>query len=211
MLSQKIKSFFMTTAFVSFSLLTHPIHGMDELDEHVRQAIPDTIKPYVHSYLISLPKLNVEALDSVDEKSQKLVQFFIELSPKRHNNSNLFEGQDILSNRLQTYLQSEDPIAMITIGFPSKSTNTETKVLSEVLDMGEFFGLLTYDYLCREIKKIHKPGAFLTIYSDGLPYNTLLGISKDVFDHYQSSLKALVALFGESLCLWRFSNNRRFI
>lgn len=209
MLSKKINSFLLShiikTAFVSFSFVSNPTYSMDELDPKVSQAIPDNIKHSVHSYLRALPKLTIDEFDSLVEKSQKVVDFLISLSPKRNRPQPLeFKGRELLIERLQHDFQSNQPLSMITIGFPSKSTNEDTKVLSEAFDMGEFFGLLTYDYLCRSIKKVHEPGVMLTIYSDGLPYNRLLGIEDNVFERYQSSLKNLIALFDSHLCLWRF-------
>lgn len=190
-------------------LFTHSLYGLDDLDQPIRDAIPKNLHPYVHTYLNSLPKILCHDCESTAEKSKSIVDFFMELSPKRNNNNHSnVEGKEELELKIQSFLEGDKPLSMVIIGFPSKSTNEEVKVISSHFDMGDFFGLLTCDYICREIEKLHPTGATLTIYSDGLPYNDILGISEPVFEHYQNSLKTLMALFTPRLCLWRLSRNR---
>ena len=189
-------------AFLGAFLLTQPIYGCDDLDQSLRDTLPKNIYPYVHQYLTSLPKLLCNDFDSTAEKSQKMVDFFIEFSPQRHNKKDSnFSGKENLALKIQSFLERDTPISMIIIGFPSKSTNTESKVMSSKFDMGDFFGLLTCDYMCREIEKVHSKGAMLTIYSDGRLYNDILGISDEVFNTYQNSLQRFIALFNPRLRL----------
>ena len=65
----------------------------------------------------------------------------------------------------------EQPIQMCLPAFPFKSPNTVTKVLGRLPDKAEEFALAHLRGMCVSIQDIYKPGAKLTIISDGLVYN----------------------------------------
>ncbi|KAK8112313.1 uncharacterized protein PG998_008770 [Apiospora kogelbergensis] len=89
-------------------------------------------------------------------------------------------------------------IRMCLPAFPFKSPNTATKVLGRLPDKAEEFALAHLHGMCAAIGDSYAPGARLTIISDGLVYNDLLGVSdRDVWA-YGTALRALSAEKGFS-------------
>ncbi|KAK7931137.1 hypothetical protein PG985_001849 [Apiospora marii] len=82
-------------------------------------------------------------------------------------------------------------IRMCLPAFPSKSPNTATKVLGRLPDKAEEFALAHLHGMCAAIQSIYEPGAKLTIISDGLVYNDLLGVSDRVVWAYGTALREL--------------------
>ncbi|KAK6848812.1 pyoverdine/dityrosine biosynthesis protein [Apiospora arundinis] len=90
------------------------------------------------------------------------------------------------------------PIRMCLPAFPFKSPNTATKVLGRLPDKAEEFALAHLHGMCAAIQDIYEPGAKLTIISDGLVYNDLLGVSdRDVWA-YGTALRSMSAEKGFS-------------
>ncbi|KAI1486752.1 putative pyoverdine/dityrosine biosynthesis protein [Biscogniauxia mediterranea] len=88
---------------------------------------------------------------------------------------------------------ADEPILMCLPAFPFKSANTTSKVLGRLPDKAEEFAMAHLDGLCAAIGDIYPPGAQLTIVSDGLVYNDLLGVpDRDVWA-YGEALRALRA------------------
>jgi hypothetical protein len=68
-------------------------------------------------------------------------------------------------------VRAEEPVLMCLPAFPFKSPNNRDKVLGILPDKAEEFALAHMNGLCAQIGDIYKPGARLTIVSDGLVYN----------------------------------------
>ncbi|PPQ79921.1 hypothetical protein CVT24_003765 [Panaeolus cyanescens] len=89
-------------------------------------------------------------------------------------------------------IQLGQPIRMCLPAFPFKSPNTTTKVLGRLPDLAEEYALAHLNGLCAAIEDQYPPGAELTIVSDGLVYNDLLGVpDRDVWS-YGQHLRKLV-------------------
>ncbi|KYK61109.1 pyoverdine/dityrosine biosynthesis protein [Drechmeria coniospora] len=87
-------------------------------------------------------------------------------------------------------------VPMCLPAFPFKSPNSSTKVLGKLPDRAEELALAHLNGLCLAISDVYAPGAKLTIISDGLVYNDLLGVpDKDVWN-YGETLRALAAERG---------------
>jgi len=69
------------------------------------------------------------------------------------------------------YIKNKSPIRMILPAFPAKSPNRKGKVLGALPDLGEEIALQCLQGLCDNIRQIYKPGAEVSIASDGLVYN----------------------------------------
>lgn len=171
---------------------------VQSMDPPERNQIPEAIRPSVVKYLEGLPSINALPDASNDDKAIAIVNLFINMIPQRNTKTETvlgnLKGMDELIEKVKKLLEDKDnPIKMITIGFPFKSSNHELKVIDERTDMGEFFGLLTYDHICREIQKIHPPGAHLILHSDGLVYNEL--DLQNSHTTYQRDLRKLIEFF----------------
>ncbi|GKZ23973.1 hypothetical protein AbraIFM66951_010225 [Aspergillus brasiliensis] len=103
------------------------------------------------------------------------------------------EGNFIFLNTIFIQIKARQPIQMILPAFPFKSPNRANKTLGSLPDKGEEICLAHLNGLCAAISDIYEHGAKLTIASDGLVYNDLLGVSdRDVWE-YSHALREMVA------------------
>ncbi|UKZ57265.1 hypothetical protein TrVGV298_011118 [Trichoderma virens] len=97
---------------------------------------------------------------------------------------------------IYTHVKAGDVVPMCLPAFPFKSPNSRSKVLGKLPDKAEELALAHLNGLCLAIRDIYPPGANLTIVSDGLVYNDLLGVpDKDVWN-YGETLRALALAKG---------------
>lgn len=93
--------------------------------------------------------------------------------------------------RVRKAVESQIPIPLVLPAFPWKSVNKKEKVTGALPDLGEVLALGRLDHLCKEIQEIYTPGARVTITSDGLVYNDLLGISDEEVYDYGAALRQI--------------------
>ncbi|KAF4968849.1 hypothetical protein FSARC_3815 [Fusarium sarcochroum] len=97
---------------------------------------------------------------------------------------------------IYTHVKAGHPVPLCLPAFPFKSPNSTSKVLGNLPDKGEEIALAHLNGLCEAIGDVHTPGAKLTIISDGLVYNDLLGVpDKDVWA-YGETLRAMAVEKG---------------
>ncbi|KAI1671189.1 DIT1, Pyoverdine dityrosine biosynthesis protein [Pyrenophora tritici-repentis] len=77
--------------------------------------------------------------------------------------------------------------------FPFKSANKVYKVLGPLPDKAEELALERLNSMCARIEQIYKPGAKVTIISDGITYNDLLSISDCETWRYGEALRRMAA------------------
>ncbi|KAF2258812.1 transferase family protein [Lojkania enalia] len=77
--------------------------------------------------------------------------------------------------------------------FPFKSANKVYKVLGSLPDKAEELALQRLNNMCVRIKQVYKPGARVTIISDGITYNDLLSISDRDTWAYGEALRQMAA------------------
>ncbi|GKU06000.1 unnamed protein product [Fusarium langsethiae] len=110
---------------------------------------------------------------------------------------------------IYTHVKAGNPVPLCLPAFPFKSPNSSSKTLGKLPDKGEEIALAHLNGLCSAIGDIYKPGAKLTIISDGLVYNDLLGVpDRDVWA-YGESLRSLAAEKG--FCNIAFSRVRDLV
>ena len=97
---------------------------------------------------------------------------------------------------LRSFVAKQEPINMVVPAYPFKSPNRESKVLGPNPDVGERMSLQHLNSIGARIQQIYPPGGHVTIVSDGLCYNDLLGVSdEEVFD-YAKGLHRIVESLG---------------
>ena len=85
---------------------------------------------------------------------------------------------------LRSFVAKQEPINMVVPAYPFKSPNHESKVLGPDPDVGERMSLQHFNSIGARIQQIYPPGGHVTVVSDGLCYNDLLGVSdEEVFDY----------------------------
>ncbi|KAL6918219.1 hypothetical protein ACHAP8_007582 [Fusarium lateritium] len=94
---------------------------------------------------------------------------------------------------IYTHVKASNPVPLCLPAFPFKSPNSSSKTLGKLPDKGEEIALAHLNGLCNAIGDVYTPGAKLTIISDGLVYNDLLGVpDRDVWA-YGETLRSLAA------------------
>ena len=97
---------------------------------------------------------------------------------------------------LRSFVAKQDPINMVVPAYPFKSPNHESKVLGPDPDVGERMSLQHLNSIGARIQQIYAPGGHVTVVSDGLCYNDLLGVSdEEVFD-YAKGLHHITEVLG---------------
>ncbi|MCJ1472382.1 hypothetical protein MMC13_001029 [Lambiella insularis] len=110
---------------------------------------------------------------------------------KREQAKHVWRGKLNFLPIVQSYAGAGTPIRMIVPAFPFKSPNKIDKVLGRLPDLGEELALAHLNGLCETVHEDYGPGAEVTIVSDGVVYNDLLGVSdEDVWD-YGEALRAM--------------------
>ncbi|KAI4158270.1 MAG: hypothetical protein LQ342_007605 [Letrouitia transgressa] len=113
-------------------------------------------------------------------------------------------GRAKFAPKVETFVVSKRPIQFILPSFPWKSVSHITASLQTVTniqkinridkvtgarpDFGEELALARLDNLCRDIAKIYEFGAEVTIATDGLVFNDIVGISDDDTWNYSAEL-----------------------
>ncbi|NBM19151.1 L-tyrosine/L-tryptophan isonitrile synthase family protein [Streptomyces sp. GC420] len=93
--------------------------------------------------------------------------------------------------QIEDFVRAGDPVVLTLPGFPCKSPNP-AKVLGHLPDQGERLSLTFLDSLCRDIERIHEPGARVTICSDGHVFGDLIRVPDDHIDAYSDELRRLM-------------------
>ncbi|KAF2087669.1 putative pyoverdine/dityrosine biosynthesis protein [Saccharata proteae CBS 121410] len=88
-------------------------------------------------------------------------------------------------------IEQQIPIPLVLPAFPFKSPNTAEKSLGVLPDKAEEVSLFHLQGLCDNIKHYYEHGAQLTIVSDGIVYNDLLGVSDDTVWTYGERLRQM--------------------
>ncbi|TEA21316.1 Spore wall maturation protein DIT1 [Colletotrichum sidae] len=103
------------------------------------------------------------------------------------------EGRLGFLSQIYRKVKSRAEIRLCLPAFPFKSPNTRDKVLGRLPDKADEFALANLDGLCSAIKDFYDPGAKLTIISDGLVYNDLLGVPDKEVWAYGETLRGIAA------------------
>ncbi|KAL1796164.1 hypothetical protein ACET3X_004704 [Alternaria dauci] len=78
---------------------------------------------------------------------------------------------------IDRFVEAGERVDACLPAFPFKSANKVYKVLGSLPDKAEELALQRLNHMCARIKDVYKPGARVTIISDGITYNDLLSIS----------------------------------
>ncbi|CAG7943413.1 unnamed protein product [Penicillium olsonii] len=145
------------------------------------------------------PALTAEAVnplfDSVTlQKAWEILdiihRYRMPISPNTVDRSD--EGTLKFLSIIYTQVRSSSRIQMVLPAFPFKSPNRVSKTLGALPDKGEELGMAHLNGLCAAIADKYEPGAELTIASDGLVYNDLLGVSDAEVYFYGEYLRQMV-------------------
>ena len=101
-------------------------------------------------------------------------------------------GFDIIKAKIASAVALEKPIQFSLVGFPYKSQNTAKKVVVARFDAADAYALTYINSLLEKIAKLHKPGAQLTLFIEGMLFCDVQGVSDLTVADYENALKAYV-------------------
>ena len=108
--------------------------------------------------------------------------------------------EDVMEPRmldtLRSFVVKQEPINMVVPAYPFKSPNRESKVLGPDPDVGERMSLQHLNSIGARIQQIYSPGGHVTVVSDGLCYNDLLGVSDEEVFGYTQGLHRITESLG---------------
>lgn len=107
-----------------------------------------------------------------------------------------------VSNQVRSFVTANKPIGLVLPAFPFKSPNRTDKVLGALPDAGEELALMHLNGLASAILRIYAHGAVISIVSDGLVYNDILGVSDEEVWEYGQALRQMT--IDHDLCHLRF-------
>ena len=105
-------------------------------------------------------------------------------SPDDTADDNAWIGRAKFAPKVEGQVEANQPIKMILPSFPWKSINRIDKVTGALPDLGEELAFARLNALCEDISKIYPFGAEITIATDGLVFNDVVGITdSDTWDY----------------------------
>ena len=118
-----------------------------------------------------------------------VIETFTSFMMPRLDNIDQFEtsGRVNLAEKMLPYVRENKPLEFVMLGLPFKSTNDRDKVFGKIPDFGEELMMQNFSRFNREIKKIYEPGVSISVASDGLIFNELLGVPENVVYQYKES------------------------
>jgi len=98
-------------------------------------------------------------------------------------------GKNHFKQSMWYYVENNQRILFALPAFPCKSSNTRTKVLGKLPDVGERLALQRLERFLISIKTVYPPGGHLVIFSDGRVYCDLFRIADDTTTKFITQLR----------------------
>ena len=98
-----------------------------------------------------------------------------------------------LESKVNLFVARAETIRLTLPGFPLKSPDRDGKVLGALPDVGERQALAFLNRFCESVKVFYAPGCVIDLFSDGLTFNDLLNIPRNVANAYHHELRTLCA------------------
>ncbi|MFF2808823.1 L-tyrosine/L-tryptophan isonitrile synthase family protein [Streptomyces sp. NPDC058000] len=93
--------------------------------------------------------------------------------------------------KIEHFIERDEPIHFVVPAFPAKSPN-QSKVLGVLPDLGERIALGFLQSLCDYVGHFYRPGARVTICSDGHVFGDVVGVSDTTVTEYRDSLTEMI-------------------
>ncbi|KAE8840893.1 hypothetical protein PTNB85_04292 [Pyrenophora teres f. teres] len=127
--------------------------------------------------------------------SSQILQIIFEYALNKFDDSEhrMAAGTAKFISIIDQFVLARERVETCLPAFPFKSANTVYKVLGSLPDKAEELALDRLNSMCARIKEIYRPGAKVTIISDGITYNDLLSISDRETWKYGEVLRQMAA------------------
>lgn len=100
-------------------------------------------------------------------------------------------GHKRLKQKVLSLMERSQPLIFTLVGFPFKSSNTKKNVLNSLPDQGERAALMALQSLMDALSEHYPAGAKVQIYTDGLAFCDVIGVSYKTVIAYEHALKRL--------------------
>ncbi|KAL8834802.1 MAG: hypothetical protein Q9170_003598 [Blastenia crenularia] len=166
--------------------------------------VTDTVAPTMQSNAVEVamdeenPNHASRTTMEVTKISNKILDIIFEYALNKFNNTveQLAVGRPQFLSVINQFIIDEAQLQMCLPAFPFKSANKVDKVFGILPDKAEELALERLNSMCIRIGDIYSPGAKLTIISDGLVYNDLLGIPDRDTWAYGEALRTMAVRKG---------------
>ncbi|KAI1357745.1 Clavaminate synthase-like protein [Xylaria arbuscula] len=184
-----------------------PIRALDIVESNKMDNIPlemkdhwTSIKPAVESKVIELnhdtaksdrfsPDHNADSIDedldavpkhvtkSITDRAQAAAAILNRYRIEYKRDEDIPLSIKTSQKQIERFLENNEAIRLVIPAFPFKSPNRSEKVLGTLPDEAERLALLHLNGLCLAVEDAAECNAYLTIVSDGITYNDILGVS----------------------------------
>jgi len=129
---------------------------------------------------------------------EKLTDHFEKEILKRRVKSNCDDfwetvGRSEFKKSMWYYIENNKRLLFALPAFPCKSSNTKTKVLGKLPDLGEKLALQRVEQFLLSLRPLYPPGGHLVLFSDGRVYCDLFGIADDTTTGFIKQLRRTYA------------------
>ncbi|VUC29926.1 unnamed protein product [Clonostachys rosea] len=131
--------------------------------------------------------------DAGTETSSKILEIIFEFALNKVDDSveRLTAGTSKFLPTIDRFVKEGKRVELCLPAFPFKSANKVYKVFGILPDKGEELALERLNRMCERIRGVYKPGAKLTILSDGVVYNDLLSVPDRHVWQFGEALRAM--------------------
>ncbi|MGN2638106.1 L-tyrosine/L-tryptophan isonitrile synthase family protein [Nocardia takedensis] len=98
-------------------------------------------------------------------------------------------------DKVGRYVAAGKPVHFVIPAFPAKSRNRR-KTIGRLPDLGEQLALESIQGFCERVSAVYRPGAVVTVCSDGHVFSDVLGIEDDHVDDYAAELLRVIRAIG---------------
>lgn len=176
----------------------HSFTSLDSSDlpqiESTRDSLSEKVEPQKKSNLPAKKNSSSKPNTDVTSRIMTIIQGYGQ--NEENADGEAWLGRIKFEPRVRKHVDAGIPVDLVLPAFPWKSVNKVEKVVGAIPDLGEEMGLGRLQNLCDDIGAIYAPGAYVTVASDGLVYNDLLGISDEEVYEYGIHLRQMAAEKG---------------
>jgi pyoverdine/dityrosine biosynthesis protein Dit1 len=108
--------------------------------------------------------------------------------------------------RVKRFVLAGEPVHFVLPAFPAKSPSRR-KTIGPLPDLAEELALSFLQLVCDEVTAVHRPGARITICSDGRVFSDIVDVSDEAVTRYGEEIASMVAALGRgSLDLFKLED-----
>lgn len=101
-------------------------------------------------------------------------------------------GKSILHNKISSFVEKDEVIDFVMLGFPFKSTNKRDKVIGDMPDMAEQLTIENFSNFNNKVKEVYSPGVKIHMVSDGYVFNDILNTHNSIVAMYEEMSKDMI-------------------